>query len=74
MNTSRFTIFTISFLVTVIVVAIKVILHNTGNEILTLGSLHTAVVTGTFFVLGFLLSTTIADYKESERVDRKSVV
>lgn len=46
----------------------KVILHNTGNEVLTLGSLHTGVITGTFFVLGFLLSTTIADYKESERV------
>lgn len=26
------------------------------------------MVTGTFFVLGFLLSTTIADYKESERM------
>ncbi len=49
-------------------VIVKIVLHNTGNEILTLGSLHTGVVTGTFFVLGFLLSTTIADYKESERV------
>lgn len=55
-------------LVTIIVVVAKVILHNTGNEVLTLGSLHTGVITGTFFVLGFLLSTTIADYKESERV------
>lgn len=64
----RFNIFIISLLATIIVVIAKIILHNTGNEILTLGSLHTAVVTGTFFVLGFLLSTTIADYKESERV------
>jgi hypothetical protein len=46
----------------------KIILHNTNNEILTLGSLHTGVITGTFFVLGFLLSATIADYKESERM------
>lgn len=68
MNQSRLRIFTISFLVTILVVVAKVALHETGNEILSLGSLHTAVVTGTFFVLGFLLSTTIADYKESERV------
>lgn len=43
-------------------------LHLTGNEMLVLGSLHTGVVSGTFFVLGFLLSATIADYKESERI------
>lgn len=68
MKLSRFNIFIVSLLVTVIVMVIKVILHSTGNELLTLGSLHTGVITGTFFVLGFLLSTTIADYKESERV------
>ncbi len=64
----RYSIFIISLLVTIIVVVVKLILHETGNEVLTLGSLHTGVVTGTFFVLGFLLSTTIADYKESERI------
>ena len=35
---------------------------------LDLGSLHTGVITGTFFVIGFLLSATITDYKESERI------
>ena len=64
----RYRIFIISLLVTIIVIAGKVILHNTGNEVLTLGSLHTGVITGTFFVIGFLLSATIADYKESERI------
>lgn len=68
MKLSRYNILIISVLVTLIVVIAKIILHNTGNEVLTLGSLHTGVITGTFFVLGFLLSTTIADYKESERV------
>lgn len=65
---SKFTIFIVSLLVTAIVAAVKIVLHDTGNEILTLGSLHTGVITGTFFVVGFLLSTTIADYKESERI------
>lgn len=46
----------------------KVALYQFDNEFLTLGSLHTGVVTGTFFVIGFLLSATIADYKESERI------
>lgn len=33
-----------------------------------LGSLHSAVVSSATFVIGFLLSATIADYKESERI------
>lgn len=33
-----------------------------------LGSLHSAIVSGATFVIGFLLSATIADYKESERI------
>lgn len=64
----RYNIFIISFLVTVIVVAAKIILHQADYEILQLGSLHTGVVTGTFFVIGFLLTATINDYKESERI------
>lgn len=66
--TNRYNIFILSFLVTICVVILKIVLHNTDNEILSLGSLHTGVVTGTFFVIGYLLSTTIADYKESERI------
>lgn len=64
----RYNVFILSFMVTVIVIIVKIVLHNTGNEILVLGSLHTGVITGTFFVVGFLLTTTITDYKESERI------
>lgn len=64
----RYNIFILSLLITTLVIIIKFVLHETNNEILILGSLHTGVVTGTFFVVGFLLSTTIADYKESERI------
>jgi hypothetical protein len=58
----------ISFLVTVPLIAGKYLLHELGWEVISLGSLHSSVVTGTFFVLGFLLSATITDYKESERI------
>lgn len=64
----RYRIFLLSLIVTAIVIAIKFVLHETNNEILVIGSLHSGVVTGTFFVIGFLLSTTITDYKESERI------
>lgn len=64
----RFRIFIFSLILTTIIIAIKIVLHELGWEVMTLGSLHTGVVTGTFFVVGFLLSTTISDYKESERI------
>lgn len=64
----RYRIFYISLIITVLIVLFKFLLHQFGWEIIVLGSLHTSVVTGTFFVVGFLLSATIADYKESEKI------
>lgn len=52
----------------VIVVAIKYILHKFNLEIIQQSSLHNSVASGVFFVLGFILSATIADYKESEKI------
>lgn len=68
MHTKKLRIFYASLIVTAVIVAIKYLLHDIGGEVLVLGSLHSAVVSGTFFVVGFLLSATIADYKESERI------
>jgi len=64
----HYRIFIISLALSGIIVAIKYFLHYLDVEIITLGSLHTSVIAGTFFVIGFLLSATIADYKESERI------
>lgn len=64
----RYKIFYLSLIITAVIVAGKFILHHFGAEPLQLGSLHSSVVTGTFFVVGFLLSATIVDYKESERI------
>jgi hypothetical protein len=68
MNPKHYRILILSILFTVPVVALKYVLHANGWEVITLGSLHTSVITGTFFVLGFILSATITDYKESERI------
>lgn len=61
-------LFFISLALALAVVLVKFIMHTLGWEVIALGSLHTSVFTGAFFVLGFLLSATIADYKESEKI------
>jgi len=50
------------------VVIIKFIFHDLGWEPIEQSSLHNGVLSSATFVIGFLLSATIADYKESERI------
>lgn len=64
----NFQLFFISILVTIGLVIAKAVLHNFNLEIIDQASLHNSVIAGAFFVVGFLLSATIADYKESERI------
>jgi hypothetical protein len=63
-----FRIFLISFALSLIVVVIKYSLHAAGLEPIEQSSLHNSVSSGVFFVVGFILSATIADYKESEKI------
>lgn len=46
----------------------KVILHTLAWEFMALTPLHTAVIAGGLFVMSFVLSAVIADYKESEKL------
>lgn len=60
-------------LATVIVVVlllslVKAIIHWTGLEILTLNPLFTSAIAGAIFIIGFMLSGVLADYKEAERI------
>lgn len=64
----RYRIFLIAILVTAIVVAVKYLFHILHFEGIVLGSLHSSLISGVIFVLGFLMSATIADYKEAERI------
>lgn len=68
MQLKNFRIFLISLCVAAALVALKFLLHSLDWEAINMGSLHNSVVAGAFFVVGFLLSATIADYKESERI------
>lgn len=68
MRIRNFRLLFISAGAAVLVAGIKFCLHLAGLEGIELGSLHTSVIAGTIFVVGFLLSTSIADYKESERI------
>lgn len=51
-----------------LVVAVKYVMHYFNLELIEQSSLHNSVVSSVTFVLGFLLSATIADYKETERI------
>lgn len=63
-----FRIFTIAITLALAVVVVKQILHTFNLELVAQSSLHNAAISSVIFVLGFILSATIADYKESERI------
>lgn len=63
-----FKIFWQAALIALAVVVVKYILRQYHLEIIPQSSLHNSVVSSVVFVIGFLLSATIADYKESERI------
>lgn len=58
----------LSIAATALVVIAKAVTIHFDLRPIDLGSLHSAIVSGATFVIGFLLSATIADYKESERI------
>ncbi len=61
-------IFRVSLVICLIFVGVKYVFHYFGWELIEQSSLHNSVVSSVTFVIGFLLSATIADYKESERI------
>jgi hypothetical protein len=52
----------------VLVIILKILSHKFGFEIIALNALFTSVVAGTIFLLGFLISGVLSDYKESEKI------
>lgn len=61
-------VFLLSLAATAILVITKYILHQLNLEVIEQTSLHNGVVSSVVFVIGFILSATIADYKESEKI------
>ena len=44
------------------------IAHKLGYEVMELNALFTSLVAGTIFLIGFLISGVLSDYKESEKI------
>ncbi len=47
---------------------LKFLTHKLGLEVLELNALFTSLVAGTIFLIGFLISGVLSDYKESEKI------
>jgi hypothetical protein len=54
--------------VTALVVVAKVLVHAIGGEVISLNALFTGIIAANVFLMGFLLSGVLSDYKESERL------
>ncbi|WP_348812711.1 hypothetical protein [Flavobacterium maritimum] len=47
---------------------LKALSHNFALEVIELNALFTSLVAGTIFLIGFLISGVLSDYKESEKL------
>jgi hypothetical protein len=56
-----------------VVLALKALAHFAGGEVLELNSLFTSMIAGAIFLFGLILSGTLTDYKESDRVPAELV-
>ncbi|MFH0875824.1 MAG: hypothetical protein V1859_07840 [archaeon] len=51
-----------------ILFAVKIVFHIFNLEIISLNALFTSLIAATTFLIGFLITGVISDYKESERI------
>jgi len=65
---STYRIFFIALFSALVIVGVKYLFHILNWEPIEQSSLHNGVLSSATFVIGFLLSATIIDYKESERI------
>ncbi len=52
----------------ILIFVLKFLSHRYGLEIMELNALFTTLVAGTIFLLGFLITGVLTDYKESEKI------
>lgn len=57
---------TVPFVIAIIF--LKLVVHFFGFEFLSLNSLFTAIISANIFLIGFLISGVLIDYKESEKI------
>ncbi|HMH70358.1 MAG TPA: hypothetical protein VK502_03075 [Candidatus Saccharimonadales bacterium] len=68
MKFATYRIFIRTLIIVAAIIGIKYIFHYLDIEIIVLGSLHSSAISSVVFVIGFILSSTISDYKEAERI------
>lgn len=51
-----------------VIALLKFLSHRFGFEVMELNALFTSLVAGTIFLIGFLISGVLSDYKESEKI------
>lgn len=59
--------------VVTLVALLKVLSNHYGYEVMELNALFTSLVAGTIFLIGFLISGVLSDYKESEKIPGEMV-
>jgi hypothetical protein len=64
----RLRLFLNVLLIVALLIAAKLAVHHLGLEFLVLDSLFSSVIAGTIFIIGFLLTSTLPDFKEAERL------
>jgi hypothetical protein len=52
----------------IVIVILKILFHTLGWELISLNALFTSIIAATTFLIGFLISGVISDYKESEKL------
>ncbi|MFZ1683656.1 MAG: hypothetical protein WAU88_05935 [Candidatus Zixiibacteriota bacterium] len=57
-----------ALIVVAIVVGAKLAVHSLGLELLSLNNLFSGIIAGNVFLMSFLLSGVLTDYKEAERI------
>jgi predicted membrane chloride channel (bestrophin family) len=67
-RSKRFRLFGTAFIVVAVVIALKLLAHTQGWEVLSLNPLFSGIIAANVFLMGFLLSGVLSDYKESERL------
>ncbi|MGB3004874.1 MAG: hypothetical protein WBC06_00075, partial [Chitinophagaceae bacterium] len=56
------------FPIVLLISILKYLSHNYGFEVMELNALFSSLIAGTIFLIGFLISGVLTDYKESEKI------
>ncbi len=68
LRSKNWVLFLQALLLVGIVVGSKLAVHSFGLELLSLNNLFSGIIAGNVFLMGFLLSGVLSDYKEAERI------